>query len=137
MEYNFSHLRTLVVDDDPVYQMFLKKILEKTLKTQTIVMNNPIEAFAWLEENPVPDLILMDMEMPLMDGFTAIKKLRSNESTKNVIILACTRLSSKDLVLRLAQIGIDDFLYKNSDIKLIAGKILKALKSIDEHKEAK
>ncbi len=137
MNYDFSHLTSLVVDDDPVYQMFLSKILVNTLKTRTITKNNPIEAFAWMEENPLPDLILMDMEMPLMDGFTAIKKLRSDDSSKGIPILACTRLNSKELVLRLAQIGINDFIYKNSDIKLIASKILKALKTIDDNSDRK
>lgn len=116
----------LIVDDDKVFQLYINKIITKAFELKTHIVNNPKEAFEWLTQNEA-SLITMDMEMPYMDGFTAIKKIRSVDSIKHIPIVACSRLANTDLVVRLIKLKILDYIQKGSPAEVIVRKLSKAL----------
>jgi DNA-binding response OmpR family regulator len=87
----------LVVDDDPGILDVHSRLVEKSGR-QVLVAHNGREALALIEQQ-IPDLILLDLMMPEMDGFAVLDELRARESTREipVIILTARLLSDADL----------------------------------------
>ena len=98
----------LIVDDDPATRLLLRQALERS-DYQFIDAINGQEAVA-LSQKYAPDLILMDAVMPVMDGFTACKRLR--DLGINTPILIITGLDDDESVERAFQYGAEDFVPK-------------------------
>ena len=90
-EYNFD-VEVLVVEDNKMNQMLLKKILIKRGITVNIANNGQEAVDLVLQEKQNYDLILMDIQMPVMDGFTATKMLRDAGIDKPVIALSANAM---------------------------------------------
>ncbi len=129
--FDFSDMNVLLCDDDPAYRKILSSILKKTFKVTVREATNPQEAFSLIKES-MPDLLVLDMQMPVMDGLTALKFLRSNDATKELPVIACTALSYGDLFMSLAKLKISDYIVKPSNAKIISGKFHKALNEISK-----
>jgi two-component system KDP operon response regulator KdpE/two-component system response regulator VicR len=99
--------QVLVVDDDPA----LRRLLETNLPDAGYQVHTAVEAQAALETviKQSPDIILLDIMLPGMDGFTLCKQLR--EWTSVPIIMLTARAAEKDVVLGL-QLGADDYVTK-------------------------
>jgi len=82
------HFSILIVEDQPENRLLLHKTLEPFHFVISEAVNG-LEAVQYCEQN-IPDLIFMDMRMPVMDGIEATRILRSKEKTKNVKIVALT-----------------------------------------------
>jgi CheY-like chemotaxis protein len=87
----------LVVDDDPGILDFHSRLVEQSGR-RAVTARNGLEAMKSIEEQ-IPDLILLDLMMPEMDGFAVLDELRAKESTRDipVIILTSRYLSDADL----------------------------------------
>jgi DNA-binding response OmpR family regulator len=72
---------------------------------------NGVEAVKFSLENH-PDIILLDIVMPVMDGLTALKRIREDEWGKNASIIILTNLSDSDKVAEAISQGVYDFLIK-------------------------
>lgn len=131
---DFSDYNLLIIDDEESYRKYLATIAEKSFDLNVILAQNPKEAFDYMNNEQIPDIIMLDMQMPIMDGQTALKFIRSNSRTKNIPVLICTALSSETLLISLFKLGISDYIIKPSDTKSIAKKILKAIKESDKFK---
>jgi DNA-binding response OmpR family regulator len=76
----------------------------------------------------IPDLIIMDIMMPKIDGFNAIDILKNTDETKDVVIIAVSALSQPSDINRAKQLGADDFLVKSQvNISDVVSKIKKLL----------
>lgn len=107
--------RLLLVDDDARISDMLKDFLEMEHMT-VITADNAADALAHLETGA--DLVLLDINMPGMDGLTLLKKIRSFSATP--VILLTARVTQSDKVLGLG-IGADDYITKPFDpIEVIA-----------------
>jgi CheY-like chemotaxis protein len=127
--YNFSNLTVLIVDDNDLYRKFLEKILSKTFGCIVREAKDPQEALVYLKDNK-PSLMILDMEMPKMDGYTFLRILRENPKYEDLPVIVCTSLNSMDLIVRLVKLKIADFIEKRSDAKIITTKILKVIEKI-------
>lgn len=78
----------LVVDDEPDNRMLLRRTLEREGWTVTESVNG-IEALASIDERR-PDMIFLDLMMPVMNGFEFVERLRANELTKTIPVLVVT-----------------------------------------------
>lgn len=131
MEEKFTDKTVLLVDDEETYRKFLKALTEKNLGVKTVEANNPKDAFDYLEKE-IPDLVLLDMQMPVMDGISMLKYIRQSPKLKDLSVIPCTALRTKELVAQVAKLRITDFILKTSDANVVLGKIKKALeKTID------
>jgi DNA-binding NarL/FixJ family response regulator len=103
-------IRLLVVDDDPLVRGGLRTMLGGTAELEILgEAANGVEALKAVEQL-TPDVVLMDIRMPQMDGLTATQKLRSGPNPPEIIIL--TTLDTDDHVLRALRAGASGFLLK-------------------------
>lgn len=118
--------KLLLVEDNPISQQLEMKILTE-IGYNVIPVSNGNEALKALE-NSMFDLILMDVEMPEMDGLTATKHIRENKEFSHIPIIAVTAHSSmKDREKCLAA-GMDDYMAKPISVQFLRIIIDKWLK---------
>ncbi|MEM9936029.1 MAG: response regulator, partial [Bacteroidota bacterium] len=100
----------LLVEDNKVNQRVALKMLGK-FNANTEVANNGLEALKFMEIRNF-ELVLMDMQMPEMDGVTAAKEIRKMDLPAQPIILAMTANASKDDRDQCIAAGMQDFITK-------------------------
>jgi len=112
MERALRHLKVLVAEDNRFNQQVIQRMLERRGHTVRVVPNGS-ETLAALEQNAF-DLLLLDVNMPEMDGFEVIRALREREKTngKHLHVIALTALSGSRDREHCIEAGIDDFLVK-------------------------
>jgi len=106
-----ADLPVLIVEDNLVNQIVMENVLEK-MGYKSLIANNGKEALEILEKKPV-SLMLMDLQMPVMDGFTCTEKIRRREDyLKNIPIIAVTATLMDTDKERCIECGMNDFIKK-------------------------
>ena len=100
----------LVEDDAFVSDIYQTKIGSEGY--EVISAENGLEAIKNLEKI-IPDLILLDIVMPYMDGMETLRKIKSEEKWKKIPIILLTNLSDKEKIEEAIGCGADDFLIKS------------------------
>ena len=101
--------KILIVEDDLSSKLYLNKILEKT---EVAILNagDGQEAIDLLLANPDTDIVLMDIQLPVMDGYATAKKIR--EFREDMIIIAQTAYGLLGEKEKILDSGFDDYLIK-------------------------
>ncbi len=120
-------IKILVVEDEKINQIIAINVLEK-LGYQVELVNNGQECLEKVSQNSYP-LILMDCQMPILDGYDTTKELRLREDTKNIPIIGLTAFAMKGDREKCLEAGMNDYLSKPFTIKQIAELIKKWLNS--------
>ena len=120
----FIGKKILVVEDDFSSKFYLNKVLEKSGAT-VLTAENGKEAVEIIRNNNDIALILMDLQMPVMDGYTAIKLIKEINST--VIILAQTAYGLMGDKEKILASGFDDYLIKPITYNQLVEKLSKYL----------
>nr|WP_327213398.1 two-component system sensor histidine kinase/response regulator SagS [Pseudomonas aeruginosa] len=102
--------RVLLVEDNPVNQLVAKGLLHK-LGCQVWIAEHGLNALKMLEEHPI-DLVLMDCNMPVMDGYEATRQIRDSGRWGGLPIIALTANALPDERERCRAAGMDDYLAK-------------------------
>ena len=113
--------RILVVEDNPDNMILIVDVLD-TLEYDVIQATDGVKGVA-LAKSESPDLILMDLSLPLMDGWTAAGEIKS--SVSHIPIIALTAHAMVGDRERALEAGCDDYLTKPINIQELAGKIAK------------
>jgi diguanylate cyclase (GGDEF)-like protein/PAS domain S-box-containing protein len=100
----------LIVDDEPLVRKLLKMLLEDQ-GYLTLTASSGEEALAIVEQQP-PDLILLDIMMPGMDGYEVARKLKSDKSMANIPIIMLSALGEHSARILGLEAGAEDFLNK-------------------------
>lgn len=120
---DYSDRRVLLVEDNPVNQTLALKLLEK-FNIQAMLAHNGQEALEKLEDNNF-ELILMDCQMPVMDGYTATRLIRQRDIITPIAALTANA-SEEDRQICLAA-GMNDFLSKPYNIEAMAALLARWL----------
>lgn len=123
--YSFEDFRVLVVEDNKANQVLLKHIFSKHNLNPRIIDNGQ-EAVNLLRKE-IFDLVLMDIQMPVMDGYTAISLLRRELYLKTPVI-AMTAYVSEGEVQKCLEAGFTDYMAKPVDEELLVQKMAFYLK---------
>lgn len=99
-----------VVDDDPVTRIMLSRFLEKQGYVVRTLANGSLVSDALDQE--IPDVVLMDAKMPVMDGFAACRQLKARPDARHVPVLMITGLNDDESVDRAFEAGATDFITK-------------------------
>ena len=119
--------RVLVVDDLPENIQILMDFL-KPRGYEVISASNGEEALQEGATQP-PDVILLDLMMPKMDGFEVCRHLKEAVSTRHIPVIIVTGLAQREANVRALEAGADDFLVKPFDAVLLGARIRSSLRS--------
>ena len=111
---NLSGKKILIVDDDVKNVFVLASALENHGATVVDAKNGQV-AIEVLNQEPDFDLVLMDVMMPVMDGYTAIRQIRKDKRFERLPIIAITAKALKEDRQKCIQAGADDYLSKPVD----------------------
>lgn len=101
--------KILIVDDDRVNLIVAKRLLGT--EYEPITVNSGAEALSYLKDNRV-DLVLLDIQMPEMDGFEVMEHLKENEETKNIPVIFLTADHREETESKCFELGAVDFISK-------------------------
>jgi len=125
MSVQAQTFKILVVDDEEDVRSLLGIMLEKR---NFLVDQAANGKEALIKANTTaPDIILLDIHMPGMDGFQVYRRLKELENTKNIPVIFCTALRIPDIVAGMKS-PIDDYMQKPFDFNLLHEKINKIIK---------
>lgn len=102
--------RILIVEDELSMQRALKNKLEQTGYTVATAADGMAAMSALRDAKP--DLVLLDLIMPKLDGISVLRDIKKDENLQNVPVIILTNLSTGDKVAEAMQLGTFDFLVK-------------------------
>ena len=120
-----SKKRILVVDDNPRNLKLAFDVLEDA-GYAVVEAVNAEEAQSMIDRN-LPDLILMDIALPGMDGLTLTRKIKANERTKHIRIIALTAFAMKGDDQKALAAGCDGYITKPIDIHQLPVQVAEIL----------
>jgi len=113
--------KTVLLADDDMRNIFALSTAFESYDMNIEIANNGQEALDILERNEQIDLVLMDIMMPVMDGYEAIEKIRANKKFANLPIIAVTAKAMKGDREKTIAVGANDYISKPVDVdKLIS-----------------
>jgi len=125
MDVQSQTFKILVVDDEDDVRSLLGLMLEKRNFAVTQAANGKEALIA--ANSAIPDLILLDIHMPGMDGFQVYRRLKELENTKNIPVIFCTALRIPDVVAGI-KAPQDDYVQKPFDFTVLHEKITAILR---------
>ena len=113
--------RVLIVDDEPFNVDVLEQELEDT-DYELITASNGQEALDKIKSQQ-PDLILLDLMMPVLDGFAVLKEIKDDDALRDIpVIIVSAASDSKSIVKGIKQ-GADDYITKPIDAESLKSKL--------------
>ncbi len=117
----------LLIDDDPFLVRVYRSLMDEA-GYQTFFLENGERAVETAIEVK-PDLIVLDLIMPVKDGYDTLKALKGNESTRNIPVVVLTVIQAEEEIKKVTELGADEFIVKsNSSFKDVVNKIKEILK---------
>lgn len=119
--------KSIVAVDD---SMLILRMLEKLLgeKYNYNAFSKGMRALKYLKDEGRPDLIILDIDMPDIDGYEMLEMIRKKDELKEVPVLFLTSNSDKEHVVKAIESGANDYTVKPIDEKAFMDKVHKLLK---------
>jgi DNA-binding response OmpR family regulator len=103
-------IKVLIIEDDG-YISDMYKIKFKSENFDTIIASDGIEGMKYLEKE-MPDIILLDIVMPQIDGFNVLKMIKKEKRLDNIPVILLTNLSQKENIERGFELGANGYIIK-------------------------
>ncbi len=110
----------LLVEDNDDDIILTKRAFEKKLKNHVYtlsVVKNGKDAIQYLEKEPLPYLILLDLNLPYIDGFKVLEYIRSHKHTKLIPVIILTSSKERKDIQRVYSLGANSYIQKPVDAK--------------------
>lgn len=102
--------KILVVDDEITIRTLLEKFLNQNYDVTALADGQ--EGLSWLQTGQIPDLMIVDLEMPNVDGYEFIKNVRSSGYFQNIPIMMLSGADSSSERVKCYKLGANDFMIK-------------------------
>ncbi len=113
--------KILLVEDDPLTARLIAHYLQDP-RIELISFSEAEAALDYLKDN-LPDLILLDLILPGIDGFQFMKKIKSDEITKSIPLIIMSSISGEKEILQALEIGASDYITKPFSPRIVQAKI--------------
>ena len=123
----------LVEDSEPAVRLTIEALREAKVKNRLWVVEDGVEALAFLRQEgrhadaPRPDLILLDLNLPRMDGRQVLKEIKADDSLKRIPVVVLTTSKSEEDVLRAYDLHANCYITKPVDFN----RFMDVVKSIE------
>ena len=114
--------KILLVDDDSTFLDVSSGWLKKYGKYDVAIVNSGPQAIEYLDRY-TPELILLDYEMPIMDGPAVLEKLRQNDRTRGIPVYFLTGKNDKDSIMRVMAMRPNGYLLKTLDQQQLIARV--------------
>ena len=111
----------LVVDDSRVIRKVARRVLED-IGFYIAEASDGLEALAWCRTE-MPDAVLLDWNMPVMDGITFLRAARAEFGSAEPLIMLCTTESEFDRIVMALEAGAQEYIMKPFDDAILTGKL--------------
>ena len=131
-DFDLQGNKILVVEDNDINQFIMKKIFSSWKNTEIVIAENGMIAVEKLAEESF-DIVLMDLQMPVMDGYEATQEIRNGacgDKNCSIPIIAVTADATSEAKLKAQNVGMNDYMTKPIDQVLLYEKITKLLSKI-------
>lgn len=118
--------KILIIDDEEDFCFFVKKNLEAISNYEIITANKGKKGIQ-IARKKKPDLILLDIMMPGIDGFEVLKRLKANEETQNIPVIMLTAKDEDESKIKASGLYCEDYLVKPVEKLVLRAKIHKVL----------
>lgn len=115
----------LLIDDDADCRMLIRDAIGERSESYTIYEAcNGVEALELLnrrggeDQEPLPGLIFMDVEMPILDGLETLRRIKSDPRLRQIPVVMMTGVSDEDSMLKAAEYGANSYTLKPADADL-------------------
>ncbi len=102
----------MIVDDSPIVRQPIEAALARA-GYDTMSAKHGMEALTKISTEGLPDLILLDLAMPVMDGVAVLETLRADKKSRSVPIIILTAIAEKERVVKVAKLGVSGYLLKS------------------------
>ena len=126
---DYSNYNILAVDDIPLNLLLVQKMLSR-FKFEIRTAANGQQALDAVSQRK-PDLILLDLMMPGIDGFEVIKRLREDPATSDIRIVILSALNSNEDVVRGFDLGANDFIMKPIIMEKLLNSVFTQLQFVE------
>lgn len=113
--------KILVIEDDLVIQDLMMRRFRR-IDYDVFTASNGLEGIK-IAQTQFPDIILMDMRLPVMDGWEAVQLLKSSSDTQHIPIIALTAQTLEEDQMRCFEVGCDDYASKPVQFTALLAKI--------------
>lgn len=120
-----AHPKILIVDDEPFNVDYLEQELED-LDYTTITAVNGQQALDQVQAES-PDLVLLDIMMPIMDGFSVLARLKANAATRDIPVIIISAMTDMHSIVKGIKQGAEDYLPKPFDPTLLHARVSASL----------
>ena len=112
--------RILLVEDDRNHRWVMRRVLENAFGEEVIVEEAETgeAALKRADQDPVPDLVLLDLILPGIDGFEVLRRLRSTERTRGLPVVVLSSSQDREDVREAYQCGANSFVSKSDTPEL-------------------
>ena len=111
----------LIVDDEPANISLLNEVLKTDYRI--MVAKDGKRALLVAQSNPPPDLILLDIVMPELDGYEVLKRLKADEDTKNIPIIFVTSKDKDEDETKGLEMGAVDYIHKPFNPAVVKARV--------------
>jgi PleD family two-component response regulator len=126
---DYSNYNILAVDDIPLNLLLVQKMLSR-FKFEIRTAANGQQALDAVSQRK-PDLILLDLMMPGIDGFEVIKRLREDPATSDIRIVILSALNSNEDVVKGFDLGANDFIMKPIIMEKLLNSVMTQLQFVE------
>jgi len=123
--------KLLLIEDDALLCWLLEKILKT--KYDVTVKNDGLEAWDWLSNNNIPDLIVSDLKMPTLGGIELLENLNTSENLKSIPVIIHSGFEDSGKRKQCIELGAFSYLVKPFEPEFLVSEVERAIESRKEN----
>jgi CheY-like chemotaxis protein len=129
MRISKSKINILIIEDSETSAMLIQSIFQEETQYQSSIAQNAAKAKSMLKKEDF-DLILLDLMMPKVDGYTLLDELKHDELLKSIPVVIVSALSTSESIKRCKELGAKAYIFKPIGKNKLLEKINQILKEL-------
>ncbi len=121
----------LVIEDSPTQSIQMQNLLENNGLRCVLASNG--QTGLYLAQSMLPDIVILDLEMPNMNGFQVCQHLKADPKTADIPVILLTRHDEADVVMLGLELGAIEFIPKDAFADIVLIETLKQMNIISSH----
>jgi len=123
--------KILVIDDEKSIRFIIENTFNKDFEVTTL--NNGMDALFYLQSGNLPDIIICDVEMPVLNGFEFIRRIRESGFFEEIPLIMLSGKEESADKIKCFEMGTDDYVLKPFNPKELIARIKRRLETVDRY----